>query len=146
MYRQSGLHIVSLVAITALAVTLGACGGVDTEQMEAEKLEQMELTNEQRIIAEALIAGQKKETGIPVLRSRDYAAAGCYAKTVQVSRGQSRAHEAYLRDYAEADKDFYAWFKRQGVGEQEAYAISQAVHAALDECSLGSLLKGRLRS
>ena len=104
--------------------------------MEAEKLESFDLTVEQRTIADALIVGYKAESGLPILRSRDYARAACYAKNVDMPRRYERAHLLYLEHYGEAEKDFYAFFQRQGIDDDTAWGMSERFRAAYDKCDL----------
>jgi hypothetical protein len=104
--------------------------------MEAEKLESFDLTVDQRTIADALLVGQKAETGLPMLRSRDYVRAACYAKSVDMPKSYARAHLLYLQNYSEADRDFYPFFQRQGIDEQTAWAMSEKFRVAYEKCSL----------
>ncbi|AKM10829.1 hypothetical protein [Croceicoccus naphthovorans] len=126
----------------AAPLALGACN-LDTESMEADKFASMNLTPEERAVAEALVAGFKKDTGLPILRSREYGRAACYAKTVDMPDHLRSAHLAYLANYTEADADYYGFFARRGLGEQNAYEVFQRYEAADRKCSAGGLL-GRI--
>jgi hypothetical protein len=59
----------------ALCLGLAACSAEQRAQLEADKLESFDLTFDQRAIADALVVGYKAESGVPILRSRDYARA-----------------------------------------------------------------------
>jgi len=122
-------------------VLLIACSDAQRSEMEAEKLESFNLTSAQREIADALVIGYKTDTGLPILRSRDYARAACYAKEVRMPARFKRAHILYLSSYPEADKNFYPFFKRHGVSDQVAYDMSQIFQKAYDQCSFSALLK-----
>ena len=122
------------------ALALGAC---DMAQMEADSLDSMELTDQQREVAEALIVGYKKERGNIPLRSRDIAHAACYARSVRIASSYHDVHLKYLRDYTAIDKDFYPWFRRQGMSDDAAYKLAQWVQEGFEECTMGALLKKR---
>ncbi len=129
------------LSISVLALT--ACSQTERAEMEKNKLESFELSSKQYEIAQALVEGYKKDTGMPMLRSRDYGRAACYAKTVNMPAMYERAHLLYLKNYTEADKDFYGYFARQGIGENMAWEMSQKFQGAYDKCSTGALLKKR---
>ncbi len=131
--------IVSFVGILALT----ACSAEDRAAMEKDKLDNFDLTPKQYEIAQALVEGYKKDTGLPMLRSQDYGRAGCYAKTVKMPAMYDRAHILYLKNYIEADKDFYGFFKRHGIGDNMAWEMSQKFQYAYDQCSTTNLLKKR---
>jgi len=133
-----------VTTLAASMMVIAACSPADRAEMEKNKLESFELTPKQYEIAQALIEGYKKDTGMPMLRSRDYGRAACYAKTVSMPAMYERAHLLYLKNYTEADKDFYGYFARQGVGEHMAWEMSQKFQSAYDKCSTGALLKKRL--
>lgn len=118
-----------------LCCSLVACSAEQRAQMEADKLDSFELTTEQRAIAEALVVGYKAETGMAMLRSRDYARAACYAKTVDMPSRYREAHLLYLENYGEADKDFYPFFQSRGIDDNTAWEMSERFTAAYDECS-----------
>ena len=80
------------VALLAAGLALTACSAEDRAKMEKDKLESFELTAKQYEIAQALIEGYKKDTGMPMLRSRDYGRAACYAKMVNMPAMYERAH------------------------------------------------------
>ena len=127
-----------------IAMSLAACSAQDRAQMEKDKLASFELTAKQYEIAQALIEGYKKDTGMPMLRSRDYGKAACYAKTVNMPAMYERAHLIYLKNYPEADKNFYPYFARHGIGENMAWEMSQTFQGAYNQCSTGALIKKRL--
>ena len=93
----------------------------DTNAISQSQLEQRK---SQRDIAEALVAGFKAETAMPLLRSRDYARAACYAKNVEMPQRYERAHLLYLQNYGEADRDFYPFFQGHGIDENTAILVS----------------------
>ena len=132
------MRLATTLAATA-AFMLSGCG--DTQQAEGERLDRMNLTPEQREVAQAFIIGMKKDTGLPILRGRDYGFAGCYAKRVQMPVNLKRAHIAYLSDFAQADKDYYAFFARMNVDEQAAWDLFQRYEAAEEQCSAGAMMK-----
>ncbi len=127
--------------IIGTAILLAACSAEERAGMEREKLESFGLSASEYEIASALVVGYKKETGRPLLRSQDYGRAACYARQVQMPAMYSRAHLMYLKNYPEIDRDFYGYFKRQGVGEQMAYQMSQKFKSAYDACSNAALIK-----
>jgi len=118
-----------------LCLGLAACSAEQRAQMEADKLESFELTDGQRAIAEALIVGYKAETGLSMLRSRDYARAACYATKVDMPRSYERAHLLYLENYGEADKDFYPFFQGHGIDDNTAWEMSEKFRVAYEACS-----------
>ena len=115
----------------------------DMEKMEGDRLDSMELNESQRIIAEALIEGYKKEMGGVPLRSRDIMHAGCYAKTVRIPSSYHNVHIKYLRNYTEIDNNYYPWFRSQGLSDDTAYKVSEWVNDGFEKCSTGALLKKR---
>ena len=125
----------SVILRTALCLGLTACSAEQRAEMEAEKLESFDLTVDQRAIADALLAGYKAETGMSILRSRDYARAACYAKNVDMPRSYARAHLLYLENYDEADKDFYPFFDRHGIDDNTAWEMSEKFRVAYEKCS-----------
>lgn len=132
--------LLKLAALTGAGMLLVAC---DTEKMEGDKLDSMDLSEKERQVAEALVEGYKKEMGTPILRSRDYGHAGCYAKSVRMPSSYHNVHLKYLRNYTEIDNDFYPWFRSQGLSDDTAYKISEYVQAGFEECTVGNLLKKR---
>lgn len=125
--------------VAAAAFLIAGCG--DADEAEGERLDRMNLTPEQREVAQAFIIGMKKDTGMPILRGRDYGFAGCYAKRVQMPVNLKRAHIAYLSDYAQADEDYYAFFARMNVSEEAAWDLFQRYEAAEQQCSAGAMVK-----
>lgn len=123
----------SSIAMTAAACLLAAC----SMPSGGEVLDGMDLTAPQRAIADALVQGMEKDTPVPMLRKRDYLLAACYATNVSVPPAHERAHLAYLADYTAADDDFYGFFQRYGVGEEEAYALFGRYEAAMAACGNG---------
>ena len=113
--------------------------------METDKLESMDLNRAQMEIAEALVMGMKKDMGTPIMRSQDYGRAGCYAKTVEMPDTYYKAHMLYLRDYDTIDKDYYAYFKANGVTDDTAWKMGEIVAKTYDDCGIGALLKKRLK-
>lgn len=126
----------SRILRTALCLSLVACSAEQRAQMEAEKLESFDLTVDQRAVADALLVGYKAESGMSILRSRDYARAACYAKNVDMPKSYERAHLLYLENYGEADNDFYPFFRRHGVDENTAWEMSERFRVAYERCSL----------
>ena len=129
------------ILILSMVGLLAACSAEERAGMEREKLESFNLSPAEYEVAAALVEGYKKETGRPLLRSQDYGRAACYARQVQMPAMYSRAHLMYLKNYPEIDRDFYGYFKRQGVGEQMAYQMSQKFKSAYDSCSNAALVK-----
>jgi len=136
------MYLKTIAALGAFAL-LAACDA-DLEQMEAGKLDSFGLSEHERAIAGALVEGYKKETGMPILRSREYARAACYAKSVEMLSSHNNAHLAYLRDYTAIDENFYPWFTAQGISEQDAWKIGERVRKGYADCSVGALIKKRL--
>jgi hypothetical protein len=121
----------------ALAILLvAACSEAELAEMEGDRFDKMNLSARQLKVAQAMVAGFKKEFGIPVLRSREYLRAGCYAKKVNVPLAFEDAHLSYLANYVEADRDYYGFFSRQGLSEQHAWAVSEAFHRAQAACGI----------
>jgi hypothetical protein len=131
------------IAVLGAAFLLAACDA-HMEQMEADKLESFELSDRERAVAEAMIEGYKKETGMTVLRSREIARAACYAKSVAMPSRQDAVHQAYLRDYSAIDKNFYPWFANQGLSQDDAWKISERIQKGYADCSMGALIKKRM--
>lgn len=121
------------------AITLSACSAGEIAEMESDKVDKMNLSASERVIAEALVEGYKKETGAPMLRSRDYAHAACYAKNVKMPTHFARVHAQYLKDYSSVDRDFYGWFRRQGVSDDAAYKFYSYVVKGFEACLLARL-------
>lgn len=131
-----------MIAAIGTLVLLAACDA-NLEQMEADKLDSFELTDRERAVADALVEGYKKEMKVPVLRSRDYMRAACYAQSVEMPSRHDAVHVAYLRDYPAIDADFYRWFANRGYSEQDAWTLSQRVQKGYADCSIGALVKKR---
>lgn len=120
---------------TLCAASLGLCAACSPPDGD-EVLDGLDLTSAQRATADAFIAGQKKASAIPMLRKRDYLAAACYAKKVDMPAHLGNAHRAYLANFEQADKDYYGFFTRHGVDEQSAYSVFERYEAALNRCRL----------
>ena len=136
------MYVKTIAAMGTLAL-LSSCD-VNLEQMEADKLDSFQLTERERAVTDALIEGYKKEVGMTVLRSRDYARAACYAKTVEVPSRQDAVHQAYLRDYPAIDENFYPWFANRGLSQDDAWKLGQRVQKGYADCSMGALIKKRM--
>jgi hypothetical protein len=132
------------IVVAAVCIGIAGCSAGQRAEMEADKLAQYDLSASQTDIAQAFVAGMKIENNTPLLRSRDYARIACYAKSVEMPARMKRAHLLYLENYVEADRDYYPFFARQGIGEQLAYDMFEIYRAAWDECSLGRMMKKRL--
>ncbi len=134
-----------LNAFAALGATflLAACDA-NLEQMETDKLDSFQLSERERAVAGALIEGYKKEVSTPILRSRDYARAACYAKSVEMPSRQDAVHQAYLRDYPAIDDNFYPWFANHGVSQDDAWKLGERVKKGYADCSIGALIKKRM--
>ena len=144
MNRPFVTHTGRKVALGGLcALALAACSQEEIAGMEGERLDGMKLSAAEREIAEALIEGYKKSANLPVLRSRDYAHAACYAKKVKMPSRFERVHAAYLRAYPDIDDNFYPWFATRGISEEAAYSFWEHVEQGFKDCSIGSLLKKR---
>lgn len=127
--------------LASLAIV--ACSAEQRADMESDKLDSFNLSPMERSVAEALIEGYKKEMGMPLLRSREYGRAACYAKKVRMPTRFHKAHLAYLANYSEADKDYYAFFAKQGLGEQDAYAVFEHFEKGYEQCEAKALIKER---
>lgn len=125
------------------SLALVACSAEQRATMESDKLDSFNLTASERLIAEALIEGYKKEMGMSMLRSREYGRAACYARKVDMPKRFERAHLAYLANYPEADEDFYGFFSKQGLGEQDAYAVFEHFEKGYEQCEAKALIKER---
>lgn len=125
-------------AAVTCVILASACSMPDGTEI----YDDFELTHSQRAIAEAMIEGQKQASAIPVMRQREYLMAACYAKKVDMPSEYSQAHRAYLADFEEADKDYYGFFARYGLGEESAYSVFQRYEAAYNECTPAGLLGG----
>lgn len=90
-----------IISTACASLALVAC---DMAQMEADKLDSMELDPVQRSVAEALIKGLKMETAAPMLRSRDFGRAVYYAKSVDMPSRFHNAHTLYLANYPRSRK------------------------------------------
>ena len=118
------------LAAAAAALATSACSLPDG----GEVLDGLDLTTSQRAIADALVTGMEKDSPVPMLRKRDYLLAGCYASKVSVPMGQEQAHLDYLANYQEADEDYYGFFQRRGLDEQQAYALFERYETAMKAC------------
>ena len=134
---------VILLSIAAAGI-IAACSPQQRAEMEADKMASFNLTPKQTEIANALIEGYKKDAGRQLLRTQDYARAACYAKSVQMPQMYENGHLLYLRNYTEADRNFYAFFAKHGISESMAYQISEKFHFGYDGCSTSAQIKKRL--
>ena len=128
----------------AAAGFLAACSAEQRAEMEADKMASFNLTPKQSEIAGALIEGYKKDAGRQLLRTQDYARAACYAKSVQMPQMYANGHLLYLRNYTEADRNFYGFFAKHGISESMAYQISEKFHSGYDACSTSAQIKKQL--
>jgi|GEM_PF-2582926 len=117
-----------------IAASLGLCTACSPSD-GGKVLDGLNLTPSQRATADALIKGQTKASAIPMLRKRDYLAAACYAQKVDMPSHLGNAHRAYLANFEEADKDYYAFFAKHGLDEQSAYSIYERYEAGMKLCS-----------
>ncbi|MBE5074451.1 hypothetical protein IM511_09045 [Erythrobacteraceae bacterium E2-1 Yellow Sea] len=129
---MSKVSIQRSVWLTVLLTAGAACSPPDG----GDVLDGLNLTSSQRATADALIEGQLKASAIPMLRKRDYLAAACYAKKVDMPSHMGNAHRAYLANFEEADKDYYGFFAKQGLYEETAYSVFERYEAAMKQCSL----------
>lgn len=120
------LHL--LLPILALAACSAPDGG--------DVLDRLELTSEQRAVADAFVEGQLAASPLGMLRQRDYLYAGCYAKEVAMPSRYRAAHLAYLANYTEADEDYYGFFAGYGLDEEQAYAVFERFETADGKCSI----------
>ncbi len=125
-----------LPAALAAAIALSACGG-DQSAKDAEKLDGMDLSSDQRAVAEALIDGFKSETGTNAVTDAELERAACYAKNVDMPDAFADVHKLYLADYAAIDEDFYPWFEENGVSMDDAWDIAERVKEGFEACSVG---------
>ena len=133
--RQSVRHATQVFLAAIAASGLVACGG-DPEPSEEETLEAIELSDHQRVIAEALLEGYRKETGETTVDAADIARAGCYAQNVDIPAQFSDVHRQYLADYTAIDADFYPWFEARGVSMDDAWDIAERVKKGLEACQV----------
>lgn len=122
-------------AMFAVALTLPGCGG-DPSAKDLERLDSKELSAEERMVAEALIAGFRHETGAASLGDAEIERAVCYAKSVEMPEAYADVHKLYLADYASIDQDFYPWFQGEGVSMEDAWDIADRVKKAFDACAV----------
>lgn len=134
-----------IIAGLGMAICLTSCSAEQRAEMEGEKLAQFELTSDQTEVANALIEGYKKDTGMSLLRSQDYARAACYAKTVNMPSRFYRVHLLYLKNYTEADSNWEGFFARNNADVNAAYDMGQVFQKGYDKCSTGALIKKALQ-
>ena len=132
--RSSSRRRMLLLLATAAACALAACGGGQGPS-EAETLDAVALTDDQRAIAEALLEGYRKETGAVAIDADDVTRAGCYAQHVDMPAQFRDVHKEYLADYAAIDKDFYPWFQARGISAQDAWDIAERVGKGFEACT-----------
>ena len=135
--------IITTILVSTLALT--ACSAEQRAEMEGEKMEQFDLTSDQREVADALVQGYKNDTGMSLLRSQDYARAACYAKTVKMPSRFYRVHLLYLKNYTEADSNWEGFFGKHGADVNAAYDMGQIFQKGYDQCSTGALIKKALK-
>lgn len=123
------------------AFLLAACSAEDRAQMEADRLDKLELSDDERTIAEAYLVGWKKAARRDMLKSREYAQAACYAKSVKMPSSLHRAHLLYLEDYTAIDKDYYAFFKSKGISDSAAERMGNIYVETFESCTLGAMMK-----
>lgn len=119
--------------LLASLVMLGACAMPDG----GEVLDRLELTQSQRMVADALVEGMAKDAAFGILRKREYLLAGCYATKVSIPPAHERAHLAYLANFQEADDDYYGFFARYGLDQQEAFSMFERYDIAMTACGNG---------
>lgn len=124
-----------LLALIA-PVLFAACGGDRTGSASA-KLDDMQLTADQRVVAAALVEGFRSETGEGSLSDAEIERAACYAREVDMPAAFDDVHAQYLADYTAIDQDFYTWFKEKGVSMEDAWDISKRVKAGFEACMVG---------
>ncbi len=134
-YTLSVRTIIAAVGVAA-ALALPGCGG-DPSAKDAARLDSKELSPDERMVAEALLDGFRRETGAATLPDADIERAACYAKSVDMPEKYTDVHKLYLADYAAIDKDFYPWFENKGVSMEDAWDIAGRVKAGLDICAGG---------
>lgn len=132
--RQLSRRRTHLLLATIAAFALAACGG-GGQPSEDETLDAIELTDDQRVIAEALLEGYRKETGAKTIGADDIARAGCYARNVDIPAQFRDVHKLYLADYAAIDADFYPWFEMHGVSTEDAWDIAERVRKGFEACA-----------
>ncbi|WP_066555650.1 hypothetical protein [Croceicoccus bisphenolivorans] len=128
----------ALAGLAPALLVLSACDGLADD---SDRFDNLNLTSEELEVAQALVTGFKKETGLPILRSREYGRAACYSRMVEMPDHLKRAHLAYLADYPEADADYYGYFAKMGVSETDAYEVYQRFEVADEKCSADALVR-----
>ncbi len=137
--RLSELFRLSKTAQIALgALALAACGGGNSEPDAASPvLAAAELSADDRAVAEALLAGFKKESGVSAIGEADAARAACYAQNVDIPAEFAEVHKMYIADYTAIDQDFYVWFEERGVSMEDAWDIAERVKKGFEACAVG---------
>ncbi len=126
-----------IILATIAAAGLAACGS-DKPPSEEATLDAVDLTDEQRAIAEALLEGYRKETGETEVGAADIARASCYAQNVDIPAKHIDVHKQYLADYTAIDADFYPWFETHGVSMDDAWDLAERVKMGLEACQQAS--------
>ncbi|WP_340587414.1 hypothetical protein [Erythrobacter alti] len=117
---------------TGLAcLALGACSMPDGDAL----LDELDLTQSEREVANAVVEGLRGEMAVPMLRKRDYYYAACYAKAVDMPASYRNAHLAYISNYTEADEDYYGFFAGYGLDEEQAYSVFERYETANGKCT-----------
>lgn len=118
-------------ALVVAALALTACAESDPRQ---DAIQKYALTEAQIPIMDAFLQGLARESATATSRRTREEIAACYAARHTVPARWLRLHIAYISDYPNADKDYYAWFAARGVSEADAYAIWQGVDAPSKDC------------
>lgn len=126
------------------ALVLAACSAEDRAQMHADRLDRFELSGDERVIAEAYLVGWKKAARRDLLKSKEYAQAVCYAKSVKMPSSLQRAHLLYLEDYTAIDKNYYAFFKSKGISDSAAERMGNIYVETFKNCTPGAMMKKAL--
>ncbi len=123
------------------ALLLATCSPEQRAEMESERLDRYNLTEDQREIADSYIKGWKKSARRDLLRSREYGAAICYAKSVDMPASLRKPHLLYLEDYTEIDKNYYAFFRSHGISESSAERMGKISFETFNSCTPKAILK-----
>jgi hypothetical protein len=124
--------------IAGLALLCSACGGetFTPAAKRADAIEYFKLSGSQIDIMDAYYEGITKKKKEPTMSRRFTRIAGCYADLVEMPDRFDVPHRAYIRDFEAVEKNYYPWFKRRGVNQNDAYDIGQRVKKAADKCHL----------
>jgi len=133
-----GLSMRSSLTLCAIGVllALSSCGSeaFTPESKRANAIKTFKLTPAQTEIMDAYFEGMTQQTAEGKFTRRWTRISACYAARVDIDPRFESVHKDYIRDFVSIERDYYPWFARRGVSENEAYELGQKVKATSDFC------------